>query len=375
MHHTNSVLRRERFIFDDVFVGKDAMIRLSVFIRQKTRLCLESARNMVIISVGCGDVSSLSSSSLVSSPLPPTSCVEPPVSLLIGGEGGSGLISTALDEIFRYIKPLTTQLRSNPSKHHLDNHTNGGPNMNTSRSRPHSSSPYPSSSSSSSSSTTFHGLRQTYEQFTAKVLLSVVVISNGEIYDLLASSTTSSSSTTTTNIDKQLAVQNSSNNISNNKISVRRRKSDGSYILCNASMIQLQSTADFDRIIGLLIGRRSAMISSMNHTLQLYKNNTSLSSTISSSSTAISALEMIESTNPWVLNPLPLNRNNTNPSSSSAATSTTTNTTDTMFITISASGGGVSKNKPTVSFHFTCPCGNNWSMPGKRVVMWWWSCL
>ena len=104
---SSNVLRRERFIFDNVFVGVHAMLRLSLSLRQKTRICLESARNLLIISMGCGEPSS--SSSIASS-------IEPPVSLLVGGEGGTGLISIVLDEVFRYIKPLTSQLRSDPSR-------------------------------------------------------------------------------------------------------------------------------------------------------------------------------------------------------------------------------------------------------------------
>ena len=106
---SSNVLRRERFIFDNVFVGVHAMLRLSLSLRQKTRICLESARNLLIISMGCGEPSSSSSSSIALS-------IEPPVSLLVGGEGGTGLISIVLDEVFRYIKPLTSQLRSDPSR-------------------------------------------------------------------------------------------------------------------------------------------------------------------------------------------------------------------------------------------------------------------
>jgi len=50
---SSTVLRRERFIFDNgmVFVGIDAMVKLSLCIRQKTRMCLESARNLLVISL------------------------------------------------------------------------------------------------------------------------------------------------------------------------------------------------------------------------------------------------------------------------------------------------------------------------------------
>jgi len=45
--------------------------------------------------MGCVEPSS--SSSLIAS------SIEPPVSLLAGGEGGTGLICIVLDEVFRYI--------------------------------------------------------------------------------------------------------------------------------------------------------------------------------------------------------------------------------------------------------------------------------
>jgi len=289
--------------------------------------------------MGCGEPSS--SSSIASS-------IEPPVSLLVGGEGGTGLISIVLDEVFRYIKPLTSQLRSDPSRylesHHHHRHTHVV-SSNKKRS---------TSLSSSSSSSSFIGLQNTYEQFTTKVILSAVIVSDGEMYDLLDTSS------------KESNGQQKRDDVIKNKIAVRKRKSDGKYMLFNASKVQLQSTADFDRMIGLLLGRRSAM-SRLAHTL-LQKH--SVNNNINNST----AFQLIEEIDPWVLNTSSLLRNGSQPpfdtttlSSSQASFDQAPNTSssDSMFISISACGGGVSKSKPTVDFNFVCPCGKNWSMPGE----------
>ena len=210
------------------------------------------------------------------------------------------------------------------------------------------------STSLSSSSSSFIGLQNTYEQFTTKVTLSAVIVSDGEMYDLLDTSS------------KESHGQQKRDDVTKNKIAVRKRKSDGKYMLFNASKVQLQSNADFDRMIGLLLGRRSAM-SRLAHTL-LQKH--SVNNNIHNST----AFQLIEEIDPWVLNTSSLLRNGSQPPLDTTTTSASqasynqapnTSSSDSMFISISACGGGVSKSKPTVDFNFVCPCGKNWSMPGE----------
>jgi hypothetical protein len=283
--------------------------------------------------MGCVEPSS--SSSIASS-------IEPPVSLLVVGEGGTGLISIVLDEVFRYIKPLASQLRSDPSRY-LESHQHHYPHVGSSNKK------RSTSLSSSSSSSSFIGL-----QNTTKVILSAVIVSDGEMYDLLDTSSNESNG------------QQKRDDVTKNKIAVRKRKSDGKYMLFNASKVQLQSTADFDRMIGLLLGRRSAM-SRLAHTL-LQKH--SVNNNINNST----AFQLIEEIDPWVLNKSSLLRNRFQPPLDTTTTSASqasfdqapnTSSSDSMFISISACGGGVSKSKPTVDFNFVCPCGKNWSMPGE----------
>ena len=146
--------------------------------------------------------------------------------------------------------------------------------------------------------------------------------------------------------------------VTENKIAVRKRKSDGEYMLFNASKVQLQSTADFDRMIGLLLGRRSAMSRLAHILLQKHSVNNNINNS--------TAFQLIEEIDPWVLNTSSLLRNGFQPffdtttlSSSQASFDQAPNTSssDSMFISISACGGGVSKSKPTVDFNFVCPCG------------------
>jgi hypothetical protein len=96
----NTVLRRERFAFDDVFHGPTADGRLAMFCRQRARKALEGGRNLAFLCLGCGDA-----------PAGGDSAVEPPVSALLGGGGGTGLISSVVDEVFRYTRPLSASMR------------------------------------------------------------------------------------------------------------------------------------------------------------------------------------------------------------------------------------------------------------------------
>lgn len=331
-----SVLRRERFIFDDVFAGLRASDRMYLYMRQRTRKALECARNVVFLSLGCGEVLEGS--------------VEPTVSVLLGNGGGTGIISNVIDEIFRYVKPLTLNLQSNPFKI-----TNGKYN-GTIR---------------SSSPGNFAAVKVAQEQLTTRVLFSAVIVSCGKIYDLL---------------DSSPGVMNS------NFVTLKKRKSDGKVVLHNVSKLHLQTPADFDRVMGLLIGKRSAM-SKVMHTLHAYSTKFKNVSMMDSDNIVQDVINSIDpwmgsNNTPWqkkhnyttttsqLLHPSDVlnhpiyhhnNENNTTVTSliddNNAAGDSFS--TDSMVITISVSGGGISRSKTSIDFNFVCSCGENWSKPGN----------
>jgi len=333
----NSVLRRERFGFDDVFLGPTALGRLSMYTRQRTRKALESAHNVVFMCLGCGDVTNEQS-------------MEPPLSLLLGGGGGTGLISSAIDEIFRYTKPLSMQAAAQGSLY------GGG---------------LPSCSPSS-----FLAAKVAYEQMTARITLSAVIFTeDGQIYDLLNAGGGGGPA---------LAASASMANL-------KRRKSDGRVMLCNAARVYLETPADFDRVTGLLLGKRSAMTSVLQSMEQRVgggggtssnfnsKTTSGLQHTSSRSASSTSnrygyqsvnhaapddpagVRSMLAGMDPWVaLRTAAGGGGAGEPVESSSVAAS-------MLLTISVCGGGVSRSQTSVDFNFVSPCGKYWSNPGPDI--------
>lgn len=93
---SGSVLRRERFLFDDVLAGPYANRDLTVFVRKRCRQALSAGDDMAVLCLACGE--SVGSTSLQSiSELP----LEPSVGLLLGSGGGSGLLHAVVSEVLR----------------------------------------------------------------------------------------------------------------------------------------------------------------------------------------------------------------------------------------------------------------------------------
>jgi hypothetical protein len=317
----NSILRRERFLFDDVFIGHAALNRLAYYTRQRTRKALESANNLVFTCLGCGDSVS-------------EFAVEPPVGLLLGNGGGTGLISSCIDEIFRFCKPLTSNLNDNRTPY---------------------SGTFPSASPSS-----FVATRIAFEQLAVNVTLSAVIVADGgQIFDLLGSG-----------ISAKDEISSSSSGAVSGGPSLKRRKADGKVILCNAARVQLQATADFDRIMGLLLGKRAALqavTQAMQHQQQRGGSSPRNDATMQA---AVSAID------PWTSFISDTARRAKKTQSIAmamdgfdAATGTSPMSSSTMLITVAVSGGGVSRRHTNLEFNFVSPCGANWSHPGSYCFL------
>ena len=287
----NTVLRRERFAFDDVFVGQTALGRLAFFTRQRARKALETAHNLNFICLGCGDALPASGTS-----------VEPPIGVLLGGGGGTGLISSVVDEIFRFTKPLTTSLQEKKGL-------------------------YPGSFPTASPSA-FVASKLAFEQVKTRVTLSAIILTErGDVFDLLGGA-------------------------ADGAASLKRRKSDGRVMLCNASRLQLQASADFDRVMGLLLGKRTALHGVL-QSLQVQHAQQLRQGVIPAQQPLQQVLASID---PWAsINAEEVPHNGVAPPASSSSS---------MLITVSVSGGAVTSNHTSVDFNFVSPCGRNWSCPG-----------
>lgn len=149
--------------------------------------------------------------------------VEPPVSVVLGDCGGQGLISSVVEALFRYISPRGYPCKQADQTMHRKY---GGKNA-------------PPLLASTAALT---------ETTSEPVLFSAVVISEGSIVDLLGPS-------------GSLVYRRGSNTPGQHqhkKCKVHRRANGSSYI-AHMTRLQLHSVADFERVAGVLLGRRSAL--------------------------------------------------------------------------------------------------------------------
>lgn len=207
-----STLRRERFHFNDSYAGPGGLGKLCSYARQRVKTSVQTGRGLVFVCVAAGDGDELTSSQ-----------VEPPVSVVLGDCGGQGLISSVMDSLFRKIAPKGYPCKQTDQTMHRKY---GGRNA-------------PPVLASSAALT---------ETPSEPVLFSAVVISEGSIIDLLGPS-----GSLIYQSKKNLPGQHQ-----RKKCKVHRR-ANGSCYIAHMTRLQLHSVADFERVAGVLLGRRSAL--------------------------------------------------------------------------------------------------------------------
>lgn len=234
--HTTKVLRRERFLFDYIYTGNRATDRLREYIKHRTKYSLTHVINQVYLCTSCGEYSNID--------------LEPPVTLALGSGGGSGIGSAILQEVFRFIgadgnRPANAPIASIAASPYLGNNTLSS-----------SSGKYKSSTAGSYVTT-----RLVQDHQANRVTMSVVLTNGQFLFDLLHP-------TAATNANDPFAASIAPQIL-------RKSTSPHRVILSNVTQIDLLNIYDFERIIGLLLGRRAGIFETLRNMKQTVKHPSS----------------------------------------------------------------------------------------------------
>jgi len=319
-----SVLRRERFNFDDIYAGAGAFHRLTVYTRLRTRqTLLYKKSSLVLLCVGCGEDATLYNK--YHGRDSDASSIEPPVAILMGDSGGVGLISAAVDEIFVSLPHLNDKendrianLQRKTISARLKTRGNAGARP-TAAEKNNSGAPY--------------------------VTMQAVVLLGDDgatPVDLLSTNSNLSSCSI-----QQQPVETYDDVTNTNTKSYKS-------VIANAQSIHLKQPADFERLVGVILGRRSSMYEHV-QALIARRNNGGVGGSDSRVRNSDEEEVLLEhlADSPWLV----------------------PNNTGTLLITVTVhnnrpvyngsstyTGSGSSQK---TEFHFVSPCGKLWSTPGK----------
>ena len=339
-----SVLRRERFSFDDIFAGPTAFGRLAAYTRLRVRqTLLYNKPSLVFLCVGCGEDAALYSR--YQEGHPHASSIEPPAAVLLGDSGGQGLIATAVEEIFTSLPYLhrreAMDMYARPGK--------ASGNISSSKARSH---------------THIHSQTHNLNHTSYVTLQAVVLLGDGDtvVVDLLCHNSQQSQCRI-----EQVQVGGSSGG---------GGSGGGQYkmVISNATTIQLKSPQDFDRLIGVIFGRRSMM---SEYLLSVearhreaaagvgagmegwggdsYRERDREGMGVRSAEGGVCFPDHLGST-PWLV---------PNEVGTLVITLTVHNTRSIYNPTSGSSGGSGMGGGRETSFHFVSPCGQLWSTPGR----------
>lgn len=286
--HSVCTLRRERFTFDHLCGGVEAAQRFSTLLRKRTRHSLLSGRGIVYVCLSAGTSATITTTKL-----------EPPLAAILGESGGNGMMSMIIDEIFRVKCEHTQPQPAKQTLHHLYNPGDV---------------PVAKASNAAADSLREH------------ITLSASVFSDGLIVDLFGSSSRSSN-----NPSKAASTKKPPS-------CTIGRRSDGRYYLSNSSRLQLKSLADFERVAGVLLGRRSVM----QEITQMLQRSAMYDETVTYG-------DLFLPETPWLLIP---------------------DTEACVLFTITTTREGLSSSSNSeVAFHFVCPLGDYWALPGTEICL------
>jgi len=332
---TASTLRRERFSFDDIYAGPSAFDKLTSYSKLRTRQALLYHKpSLVFLTTVCGEDANIYNRRHMNTILD-SNLIEPPVALVLGDGGGLGLAAVVISEIFVTLPHLHTKEThvlnrfekktiSNTNKYKYRNNSNNIPNINN---------------------THTNGSKHNDPYVTMR---ACVILDNNTIVDLLCSNHNIHTQVNQCYVDT--VDSNANGNNTNNP-----RKS----VIVNATEIQLKKPSDFDRIIGVIFGRKMAMNGFLAGLAGVSDYSTENTRKMYQPDGTEVMLHHLSQT-PWLI---------PNDNATLLITVTVHNKTiKSRNSNSSGSGVGVGGGNSTTDFHFACPCGQQWSTPCKCSV-------
>lgn len=225
------VLRRERFQFDAMYIGLPADKKLQEYVRFRTRRALEQATNLVFLCNACGD--------RVRGEL------EGSVNVALGSGGGSGITTNVLIEAFKFI------------------HQHGLSSSSTSAAMNSSNDSFTATAGEysylkSSVQNSYLSSKMAQENRLSSVSLSAVLIQGNHIVDLLSNQPSPPPSIHTNKKRNHHQQQPTGP-----RIHRHRAGSSGEVTLSGVTLLELANVMDFERIVGLLLGRRTGIQEAM----------------------------------------------------------------------------------------------------------------
>ncbi len=330
------VLRRERYRFDAMYHAQN-MDRFYAYVRTRTRQAITNATNLVVLCTGCGETK--------------PGELEPPVTLALGSGGGTGVTSCILEELFRFLSPSGTAPNGSVYPLSMLDESTGGRTLKTAQ------------------HTSFVACRMNTQSMTSRVTLSAVLTKGFQMFDLLNQSVLQQIQDT--------SVGGNLNSIVHPSIVQRggNGQGDGPMALMNATMIDLKNPYDFERIVGLLLGRRVGIFEA----LQSINNKTNASrggtvrgsphrptvphSTPGFTPSGSIAADVLQSHATW--NTAHWDASQHYDYDPAVYGSDNTFITSNLMISITVTYGIAKFKKNHLTIRVVCPCGDTWAQPGK----------
>ena len=242
-------LRREKFAFDSIFSAASAKPglgpevedtanagALDTYACRLARKALYKGADLLHVALACGD------------PRDHAQSLEPPLALFLGEAGGNGIVHHTIAESLAFYSPMEEGEPEAASDRGLF----GAPDQRTPHCTPQSHM-YTSTSfkkrpsASSNISRTASNLVVAASSFVPDMTVSAVLVCNGMISDLLS---TAPADVLTAFSERKHGGSRDTCHLENHV--------DGSTFLANAANVRVRSLADYERLVGVLLGRRAA---------------------------------------------------------------------------------------------------------------------
>lgn len=309
------ILRRERFQFDAMYIGPTADRKLQEYVRYRTRAALHQGTNLVFLCNACGE-SAMGE-------------LEAPVTVALGSGGGSGIATNILLEAFKVVAANNAQS--------VDSR-NGGGGTDSYILR-------------SAVQTQYASTRMAQDNRSSSISLTAVLLNGSTMVDMLSN-----------------AAQQGRHG---HQPRIQRRGGahgyGGEVTLQGVTTLDLSNVMDFERIIGLLLGRRTGI----NETMQSLHLSSSEYPDHHNTPLSSYATWTTQSVNPATERLRRLDLVNDFTSSSASASSARTaapnveapSSSSTMVLSFRITLGSSLMPKRVLHIRVVCPCGKDWTSP------------